>query len=961
MGANNRPRANRWLAFLTMALAAVGIPMSTLAIFKNEISTSPMSAISILVVYELSLVFFGFARKIWQQLEVRWVKRVADWLDLALVSFLRSLLSRFSGYRRSYLKWLFYQNRDLDVKGLTTQGVYNLQLNQVFVDLMLDPKPPHAISPDPIRGTTKASVSRAQIWHYLESEAIGDENIALIGPPGSGKTTLLKNIALQMAGNSRPKISQALPIVIYLREQVDSITKNPSYSLAAAAEDTLARKQGPVPPSGWFDMKLRRGRCLVLLDGLDEVAVEEARIGVVGWVERQIKGLPGNRFIVTSRPYGYRSNPIEGMSVLEVQPFTRDQIRRFVLSWYRANEIRASGTLDPGVEMKAREGAEDLLRRLVSTPLNDLAVNPLLLTMIATVHRFRSSLPGRRVELYSEICEVFLGKRQQARGLEAELTPAQKQRVLQPLAYALMCSKVRELALEDCMRAISQPLRRVGGRPGDSKVAAGFLKAIEESSGLLLEREANIYGFSHLAFQEFLAAVHIREQGLAADLKMKIADPWWQEAIRLYGAQGDASPILEACLTTDSPTVPALTLAIDCLEEAREIDPNWRERVESLLARSVEDAGSGHFALAAETMLARRLRDMPSVDENTFVDSRYITQAEYQLFLNSMRVAGRCFQPDHWKADRFSAGQSMFPVLGVRSSDAAEFCQWLGARFSSWTFRLPRFAELGGYGVSGIAPAVPVVANYWVESEEGALLENEGSCGVLSHSYVASLMERDLSLHQRRSTERTLRRALGAPIVNEAIHAIEAARDCARRLAFDDKIIHAIGGYSFNAWPFDISRHCSIVDRVIDCGNGSPSLSFRVVPGRSILSGDLVPLNRHVAAGPTEPIVLDIKNRLGRARVKYKRMTAHLDSSLFEALNLIVAVVLGRACNDQPEVGSLLRWAGRVLALDIWKFTEAGVRADALKLFSGLCLLEARIDGEIQCVEGIRIVKERRP
>ena len=39
-----------------------------------------------------------------------------------------------------------------------------------------------------------------------------------------------------------------------------------------------------------------------------------------------------------------------------------------------------------------------------------MAVNPLLLTMIATVHRRGNVLPGKRVELYKEICQVLNGK-----------------------------------------------------------------------------------------------------------------------------------------------------------------------------------------------------------------------------------------------------------------------------------------------------------------------------------------------------------------------------------------------------------------------------------------------------------------------------------------------------------------------------------------------------------------------
>ena len=77
--------------------------------------------------------------------------------------------------------------------------------------------------------------------------------------------------------------------------------------------------------------------------------------------------------------------------------------------------------------------------------MTDLAVNPLLLTMITLVHKERNSLPGRRVELYSEICEVVLGKRQAAKDLPSDLTPAQKRRVLEPLAWHMMdraCGKL---------------------------------------------------------------------------------------------------------------------------------------------------------------------------------------------------------------------------------------------------------------------------------------------------------------------------------------------------------------------------------------------------------------------------------------------------------------------------------------------------------------------------------------
>jgi len=196
-----------------------------------------------------------------------------------------------------------------------------------------------------------------------------------------------------------------------------------------------------------------------MLDGLDEVANPEVRQLVVNWVERQIAAYHKNRFLVTSRPFGYRSNPLVSVTVLEVRPFTAEQVEDFIHQWYLANEIMSKQKDDSGVRMRARAEANTFLRQLRNTPsLFDLTVNPLLLTMIATVHRYGGELPGNRVALYAEICEVFLGKRQQARGQVLELNPSQLQVVLKPLAYHMMIKGIREIALDEVRMVIDKKL-----------------------------------------------------------------------------------------------------------------------------------------------------------------------------------------------------------------------------------------------------------------------------------------------------------------------------------------------------------------------------------------------------------------------------------------------------------------------------------------------------------------------
>jgi hypothetical protein len=280
------------------------------------VTEHPLLALIIGLLYEVALFVLSFVGKVWGKLEESLVERTATRLDHLAQSIL-------SHYRKQYYDYLCYQHRDFDVKGLNTLGTYMLELDQVFVELRVDPTTPQQATSNPIQIPQTLLQGSHAIWDYLASVPLSNQHLVIIGPPGSGKTTLLKHITLTLASHRKPRhhlhqdmIRHQLPILLFLRDHAQTIKEMPDFSLVDAVHDHLKKWEQPPPPAGWMKQQLARGRCLVMLDGLDEVADPEVRQAAVNWVERQMAAHRQNRFIVTSRPFGYRSNPLSGVTVL---------------------------------------------------------------------------------------------------------------------------------------------------------------------------------------------------------------------------------------------------------------------------------------------------------------------------------------------------------------------------------------------------------------------------------------------------------------------------------------------------------------------------------------------------------------------------------------------------------------------------------------------------------------------
>lgn len=935
-------KKSRIPAILLFLTAIAGPTAAGVGIHKG-LFERPWKAYAWSTVYGLAVLGFGFVSRIWDKLQSRWVDAIADWIDQQ-IRFL------FSNYEDRYLRHVTFANRHFDVKGLATQGAYALEMDHVFVELGVVPGSPNQSSADPIERPIKSGMTPSRnIWEYLRENKESRWNLAILGSPGSGKTTLLKHVALRLAATRRNRPIKAIPVLLFLRDHSDGIRSNPDLSLSQIIREALGRMECP-PPLGWLEKKLRLGKCVIMLDGLDEVGDPDTRKVVVQWVDRQILANSLNRFLVTSRPFGYRDNPLSAVTVLQVRPFSGHQVKTFIHNWYLANEIMSAQKDDEGVRLTARNGAEDLLRRLRNMPaLSELAVNPLLLTMITTVHRYRSSLPGRRVELYAEICDVFLGKRQQAKGLILDLTPAQKKHVLTHLAFRMMQAKERAISLQEAIVAISEPLQKVGPQ----NTGEDFLRLIENSSGLLLEREAGTYSFAHLTIQEYLAAVYIATNRVEKVLIEQIGTSWWHETIRLYAAQADATSIISACLIGARPSVPLLTLAIECLDEAREVEPNIREEIRAILARGVDDPDPARRHAIGEALLTLRVRKMVRIDEESYVDDTFISNAEYQLFLDESYLSHRFLRPDHWEGDRFRPGSGTQPVVGIRGSDAVEFCEWLTKRDpDGWIYQL--IAETDIDTEPAVRTRVPSPVFSWCLSSGGPL------CPLVPESQKPILLE-----FIRKKTDQVIKTP------------ISSSED------IDDELDRSVTEAVY------LSQNITRTLTRPEADQLSRSLDLSVARARVVVGGDIRDFSTafETATGKAIDILngalrsLDVNQGITRATGMWKgidrapfgnRAKDHAHTRCLDYACVLFEIALSRRVETTGHTRALLNSLSEAFFVLAALFVYAGLlertRTDkrrelyvnnCLTLFvDSLSMLE-RVEGRLIAWEGIRITKSR--
>ncbi|HEY1756536.1 MAG TPA: SUMF1/EgtB/PvdO family nonheme iron enzyme [Bryobacteraceae bacterium] len=592
-------------------------------------------------------------------------------------------------------------------------------------------------------------------------EALKEPRLLLVGDPGAGKTTFLRRIAFEachtLLGKEtlrRVEPMLAGPPLFPVLIRAESLAK------ALTAGDNPERlfhflgMEYPGMGADHFREMFRKG-CLLLLDGLDEVAVEAQRDRAVELLKCAAHACPQVQIVATSRPGAFGGvTSIPGFDAVHIAPLDRPAIAVFIEKWGHA--------VHPGDLAAAAELSRTLLGEVnAKKEIRALAANPVMLTALACLHFTHATLPEQRSELYWSVLEWLAKARAAKTGRDYNILLA----LLRKLAFAMHAAapaKRTEIERDEAITVLAPEFQEERVAARQRAAAERFLLEEEVNSGIIVSHGDRVR-FWHLTFQEALAADALtydpeERQRLLFD-EDRANDSQWRETVLLLAGElkkrgnDPVNKLLDKVLRSAEGgnllryvrcaglmgamlkdlaawkytlTEPlsvryraVLEKALSIFDASRSGNLPVETRLEA--AEALGQAGDPRLRLPRDkdywvpipagkfVMGEGQEKDEPKheVELDAFLIGRYpVTVHEYALFLEHTEHAA----PMDWEDQ---SGHPNRPMVSVSWFDAEAYCKWAGVRLpteAEWE-RAARGAEGRRHAWSDDPPN-PELANY---------------------------------------------------------------------------------------------------------------------------------------------------------------------------------------------------------------------------------------------------------
>ncbi|NIM14207.1 MAG: SUMF1/EgtB/PvdO family nonheme iron enzyme [Candidatus Aminicenantes bacterium] len=582
---------------------------------------------------------------------------------------------------------------------------------------------------------------------YIDIEALvgRKSRILLRGGAGTGKTTLIKHLAYTVTHDlCTPDLKGYLPVMVFLKDLwLIFYEKLQEGRKKVVFEDLLflylKKTECPLNLdiiSGYLSQQ----KALFLIDGLDEVP-DHLRKDLVKIISQFQFTNKKNRFLLTGRPHGIAGPAVSHFKddLQDIEPLDDKMVEDFIKKWFKAVSGKAKGV--------GKETAGAMLSDVGRHEhISVFTQNPLLLTAVCILYQDGKRIPEQRADLYNRIIDNLIHRR-----FHNPAQPGRENQVLEFLMHLAYNAQVKNRKTIDKSDTL-ESLRTIFSRRDDERESqyqlriSNLLDEIEPNCGLFNRLSSGEIEFTHLTFQEFLAAKHMVYMGI--DWKQYLEKEWWEETLLLYTgfmsldrkreSNAIVGAILEAVETykrkKSSLRIQFLAGKALCdFQPAkrelqvvnRVLDAMYRlidskENVEHRFQAGVFVGDLGDTRIHPDNMVpvpaGEFIRGSNDGEDNEKPERRIyldafeigvylVTNQEFKLFVEDKgyekeelwtpegwqwRTKENITEPKYWH-DRKWNGPN-FPVVGVSWYEAAAYANWLSQVIGK-TYRLPFEAE----------------------------------------------------------------------------------------------------------------------------------------------------------------------------------------------------------------------------------------------------------------------------
>ena len=539
-----------------------------------------------------------------------------------------------------------------------------------------------------------------------EKAALENQKLMIFGKPGSGKTTFLKHIAIMCnEGEFQP---YRVPVFIQLRTYIESVRSEGDYDLKKYIEKKL------IATAHLKKDRVREivdyGRLLILLDGLDEVPIDDAS-EVRSQINKIAQEWCKNRIVITCRIAAYEHTFLDFTEV-EISDFDICQVENFARNWFLSRLGKTSG----------KDALKEFMSKIQAPeyePVKEIAVTPILLTLTCLVFQEKEDFPENRYKLYEDGLDILIARWDKRRsikrnneGIYKQFSSQERMKLFSYIAattfekseYFFERDKLRSLISLYVKEELSSNFNKFLKQEDEN--ADGVINTIEVQHGLLVERAHDIFSFSHLTFQEYFTARKIAREPQAEISKRfinQITDKRCLEVFLLASEMlGQADNLLKArkknidnLLAGDG----KIQRFLEWLSKKASFDKSKRE---ALALRAfyfdcyvaflgLQDKPEDTLSAAVSRPLARVFKETHS--RRSVIDSDYalmrllallvksrppysLDKADYSLILHYLKRAIE-LSPEENLKDRLS-------LLKVRIPEENEFPPWWKLKSSAW-------------------------------------------------------------------------------------------------------------------------------------------------------------------------------------------------------------------------------------------------------------------------------------